>query len=463
MLTLCRSAPIGDKRKYEENRIYTRTYHRQCRGGSAATGKILPGSSQQLHTQAWRYVSRDQTSKDSRADASRSRSRLIFRNLPPDITPASFQAKLTDPPQLQDVTVTDLKLVPHRRFAFVGFKSPEEAERVRAWLDGSYALGGGKVKVELVGDRPLAGKNRKATNVTTVQRGNEGNTDENGAGPSRLREFMDVMKGTDSSMPSGATKPDRKLKKKRKGDSPEPAKEADEDDDAAWLRRRQLDGVGRTDTSAEEPVRVSKNEGGSPLVAELQSDPDSQLILSTARLFLRNLPFITTSEDLSQLFEPFGETTEIHLPISGDKPLGTAFIRFREPQAALLAFQRLDGSTFQGRLLHILPGRVKPGEEERITGDVMESDVLGKRRDTHSDVKGRVESRRHDTSSKGVSWATLYMNVSGSILQCCMLNGVERRRRCFGCHSFGCRQGFSPYWLGQPGSPACARRDNCHQ
>lgn len=80
------------------------------------------------------------------------RSRLIFRNLPPTLTPDGFRTTLSSPSGLSNIKVTDTKLVPKRRFAFVGYKSADEAERVKDWFDGSFVFGGGKVKVEIVKD-----------------------------------------------------------------------------------------------------------------------------------------------------------------------------------------------------------------------------------------------------------------------------------------------------------------------
>ena len=49
--------------------------------------------------------------------------------------------------------MTDLKIVPKRRFAFVGYKSEDEAKRVKDWFDGSFGFGAGKVKVDFVRDQ----------------------------------------------------------------------------------------------------------------------------------------------------------------------------------------------------------------------------------------------------------------------------------------------------------------------
>lgn len=101
------------------------------------------------HVSLIQLVGNDQKAK-FHVSAGRS-SRLIFRNLPPSLQTSTFQAHLQQPSQLSDVTLTDLKLVAKRRFAFVGYKSPEEAERVKTYFDDTF-VGSGKIKVEFVDD-----------------------------------------------------------------------------------------------------------------------------------------------------------------------------------------------------------------------------------------------------------------------------------------------------------------------
>eukprot|EP01126_Amoeba_proteus_P057938 TRINITY_DN7426_c0_g1_i3.p1 TRINITY_DN7426_c0_g1~~TRINITY_DN7426_c0_g1_i3.p1 ORF type:complete len:571 (-),score=192.41 TRINITY_DN7426_c0_g1_i3:186-1898(-) len=79
----------------------------------------------------------------------------------------------------------------------------------------------------------------------------------------------------------------------------------------------------------------------------------------TGRLFVRNLVYGCTEDDLRTLFSQFGEISEIHMPIDkktgGTK--GYAFVLFMIPFQATEAQKKLDGKSFQGRLLHILPAR----------------------------------------------------------------------------------------------------------
>ncbi|EIW72843.1 hypothetical protein TREMEDRAFT_25743, partial [Tremella mesenterica DSM 1558] len=343
-------------------------------------------------------------------------SRLIFRNLPPTITPESFSKSLASPASLSDIVITDTRVNPKRRFAFAGFKSPEDAAKVQSWFDDTYVFGGGKVKVEVVRERPLEVKSfqaRKPPVATDLK--------ENVVADGKLKEFMEVMKGNGaaaSSSKSPAVPGDdgwkvdgMKSKKERKARQPpqqsdDAAPSADAevmavDDDAEWLRQRQ-----KTDVALD-AEEVGDTQYEVPAADESDVGPDERLILSTSRLFVRNLPFVTTTSDLETHFSRFGQVDQVHLPLSpAGQPLGTAFVLFRRPEDALSAFRELDKTTFQGRLLHVLPGRARPGHE--VSG-------VGK-----GDVKKGVETKRKEQSAKGVNWASLYMNsdaVAASVAQ----------------------------------------------
>lgn len=62
--------------------------------------------------------------------------------------------------------------------------------------------------------------------------------------------------------------------------------------------------------------------------------------------------------------------TEVHLPVDRltRRPKGFAFISFLLPDQAAKAFETLDGSTFQGRMLHLLPSKPKQDEEGDESG-----------------------------------------------------------------------------------------------
>lgn len=92
---------------------------------------------------------------------------------------------------------------------------------------------------------------------------------------------------------------------------------------------------------------------------------------------------------------------------------------YTSPEAALAAYKALDKTAFQGRLLHVLPGRFKPGQEvvQRGLGD--KTKVLGKDVLEKGAIKKGVEDKRKNEAGKGMNWATLYMNVSRNPLSSC--------------------------------------------
>ncbi|CEG78417.1 hypothetical protein RMATCC62417_13029 [Rhizopus microsporus] len=104
--------------------------------------------------------------------------------------------------------------------------------------------------------------------------------------------------------------------------------------------------------------------------SEKPKDPKDS-IAETGRLFVRNLTYACTEDDLKQMFEKYGTLSEVHMPIAKDtkKSKGYAYISYMLPEHAVKAYEALDMKTFQGRLLHIIPGEEKPPtKEEEIVG-----------------------------------------------------------------------------------------------
>jgi multiple RNA-binding domain-containing protein 1 len=82
---------------------------------------------------------------------------------------------------------------------------------------------------------------------------------------------------------------------------------------------------------------------------------------SNNRLFLRNLPFTATEDDIRTHLQPYGTITECHIPVDDlYQNKGFAFVSFQLPSQAQAALTQADGRDFHGRLLHILPARQAP-------------------------------------------------------------------------------------------------------
>ncbi|KAG6377765.1 hypothetical protein JVT61DRAFT_14538 [Boletus reticuloceps] len=141
----------------------------------------------------------------------------------------------------------------------------------------------------------------------------------------------------------------------------------------------------------------SSKPGDTPVL----DDSAMETIQRTSRLFLRNLAFSCTDNDLLALFRPFGEIAQAHIPLDpvSKQSKGLAYVTFVQPSSALAAYEGLDKKSFQGRLLHILPAVERKGGPEALdTGDIFLS------------IKGERKAKRNATAGREFNWSMLYMN-----------------------------------------------------
>jgi multiple RNA-binding domain-containing protein 1 len=107
----------------------------------------------------------------------------------------------------------------------------------------------------------------------------------------------------------------------------------------------------------EEPKQQDENKEG-------EGEEDGEEI-DQNRLFVMNLPFEITEEELREYFGRYGEIDEISIPLRrGGVGTGFCFVRFMEPEAAANAYANLDKKIFQGRILTIMPASKKKEEKK---------------------------------------------------------------------------------------------------
>jgi multiple RNA-binding domain-containing protein 1 len=106
------------------------------------------------------------------------------------------------------------------------------------------------------------------------------------------------------------------------------------------------------DESAKE---ADAGDGSGDPVVPGDDDDDS------GRLFVRNLIFSCSEDEMRALFEAFGPLASVHLPLDNEKKgKGFGFVQFVIPEQAQRARVELDGSSFQGRLLHVIAAKKAP-------------------------------------------------------------------------------------------------------
>nr|CDI56454.1 probable RNA-binding protein [Melanopsichium pennsylvanicum 4] len=122
-------------------------------------------------------------------------------------------------------------------------------------------------------------------------------------------------------------------------------------------------------------------------------------IMDGGRLFIRNLPFAATDHEIQSFFESFGTVKQVHIPLDKQTKAskGLAFVTFSDPAHALAAYRAKDGSTFQGRLIHLLPAVNKdaPADTETKKNATLK--------------QARAEAKKQD-AGKDFNWSMLYMS-----------------------------------------------------
>ncbi|NXX36963.1 RBM19 protein, partial [Nicator chloris] len=139
-----------------------------------------------------------------------------------------------------------------------------------------------------------------------------------------------------------------------------------------------------------------------PWQRRLRDDEEEEDLSESGRLFVRNLPFTSTEEDLEKIFSKYGPLSEIHYPIDKltKKPKGFAFITYMMPEHAVKALAELDGQVFQGRMMHLLPSTIK--KEKMEDGDADES----------SSYKKRKEAKDKANSASSHNWNALFVGTN---------------------------------------------------
>lgn len=113
-------------------------------------------------------------------------------------------------------------------------------------------------------------------------------------------------------------------------------------------------------------------------------------IISISRVSCR--PRLLNADNSGQVHVPID-------PVSGSGK-GFAYVQYNDPDSAVRARELLDGTIFQGRLMHILPAASK--REPKID-DVALSKLPVK--------KQKQIQRKAEAASSTFNWNSLYMNV----------------------------------------------------
>ncbi|KAJ0041721.1 hypothetical protein NL108_008021, partial [Boleophthalmus pectinirostris] len=135
---------------------------------------------------------------------------------------------------------------------------------------------------------------------------------------------------------------------------------------------------------------------------KLKEDEEEEDVSESGRLFVRNLSYTCTEEEIKELFTKFGPLSEVLFPIDTltKRPKGFAFVTYMIPENAVTAMAQLDGHIFQGRMLHVLPSTIKKEKAESDGGP------------GSSAYKKQKDAKNKALSASSHNWNTLFLGTS---------------------------------------------------
>ena len=328
-------------------------------------------------------------------------SRIIVKNLPKKITEEEIKNHFSQKGIVTDVKIMHKEDGRSRNFCFVGFKDDQSAKDAIKYFNQTY-LKTMKISVEkakLQGDPSLKKKGKK--NDKKINNKDDNNNEEIETKESKIKTILDLSKKT-----KNADKFDEALKNKNLNNLNNKENEEKSGDETKNLNNEENEKnlEEKNIINDEEKNKEDKNEEKKEesLITKKNLDPK--------RLYLRNIPFEITEDDIREKFEKFGEINEIHIPINykTNKSFGYAYISFETIESSIMAINKMDGQYFMGRKLHISIA------EEKYNKPESELKIKFNQKDKSSYKKEKTTKLKLNYKDE-TNWNYLFLNQNAVI------------------------------------------------
>lgn len=198
---------------------------------------------------------------------------------------------------------------------------------------------------------------------------------------------------------------------------------SDEEDDSSDSKSKSGsesesgDDTSDDDDDDDEDEEDSEDEKEKSAEAEKKDAPedvnaaDMEALSETGRVFVRNLPYTATEEEVAALFEQFGKLTAVHILVdrSTKRSKGLAYVTFALPEDGVKAMEAIDGSIFQGRLIHLLPAKRAPQLESTMGGVGRTGEGAEEEDEKKNSFKSERDAERKADAGNTKAWNSLFM------------------------------------------------------
>ena len=316
--------------------------------------------------------------------------RIIVKNLPKKITEEEIKKHFSQKGIVTDVKIMHKEDGRSRNFCFVGYKTEQSAKEAIKYFNQTY-LKTMKISVEkakLQGDPSLKNKGKKGKNKN-IKNNEENNDEEIETKESKIKKILDLSKKT-----KNADKFDEALKNQK-------------------INENENEEMKKNDNGNENIENMNSNDNENnkdKKVEDKTNDLINKKNLDPKRLYLRNIPFEITEDDIRSKFEKYGTINEIHIPINykTNQSFGYAYISYETVESSIMAINKMDGEYFMGRRLHISIA------EEKYNKPESELKIKYNQKDKSSYKKEKTNKLKSNYNDE-TNWNYLFLNQNAVI------------------------------------------------
>lgn len=286
-------------------------------------------------------------------------SRIIIKNLPKDISESDLKEHFSIKGNVTDCKIITTKAGKSRLFAFIGYKTEKQAKESIKYYNNSY-LKTSKIQVEEASPQGEELKSRPWSKHSKVNQDKDKNNKKESDKVNIKKEKTERLKEIEN----------------------------------IKSEKHQFDVLQGLVDEKTSHNQVKDDEEKKEDLGEYDSK----------RLYLRNLSFQITEEELRETFSKYGKLTEVSIPRDKNKnSFGYGFVSYETMESAIAALEIMDKKVYQGRILHINPAKAK---------DIKASISLSKIE--HKDAKSSFKKRKYqilkEEYDKQVNWNYLFLN-----------------------------------------------------